>query len=275
MADRWTAVLVAGPSAPLLNGCERVQAVMINHAFEQLMPKGKSLMLNSLLSAEKDIDAELLATAYTDFDGPSTVCVQGPHVALRITLDGVPLTTARLASLPSRVRQDISTAWRSSILLALRSVLSELWTGGFIFLRSFAAQLCTPALRDEMDTLAAVLRAARDDGREAAIAAQAQTFVPDVEGSVELPALPSALTCSGCGELISASPACCSRCQLASYHNRECQERHWRGGHKEECRPRATKPLFMRFGTQHGGPPTQEDLDKANAEFQKHFQQST
>lgn len=43
------------------------------------------------------------------------------------------------------------------------------------------------------------------------------------------------LRCANCGVDLEKSAPLCSKCNVARYCGRECQVKHWRGGHKDEC----------------------------------------
>ena len=73
-------------------------------------------------------------------------------------------------------------------------------------------------------------------------------------------------TCDACGEPLSRPPSCpgapqqsppsspakprkllaCADCSCAAYHDTTCQRKHWRGGHRKECKELARAMLPLR-----------------------------
>lgn len=241
--DEWQPVPREAPSA-LLNGAEPVRALLLYNPFEFLLVKDRSLMLHTLLSAESEVDPELIETAFMDYRVPvSSAALRGAHVATRVCIDGKPFTEARLAALPHDSRAVINICRRSQVLHALKTVVAEAWVGGFLFLRRFAAALLPADLVADMDSIASDLEALRDSIPTCTF----RNLIPRVAAPVALPPLPIPF-CAGCHEVILAGCSCCSRCMMVLYHDAVCQRRHWDAGHKAECRkqPGRGHPLFLR-----------------------------
>ena len=223
VSDSWS---VRGYAPAALNGAEEVHALVLHHAYEGVLPNGHSLGLVTLLSVQP-IDAELLETAFGDFNRPCTAAVRDAHMATSVTIDGVAQSEARLASMSPQLREAVNLARHSQVMRALQACLDETWVGGVLFLRPFAAPFCSAELLTSLSAFAESVLLERDGP-------------PSPEQSevdpIALPSLPVAV-CGGCHEPLEAGGACCSRCLSVVYHGKECQKAHWRAGHKNECKP--------------------------------------
>jgi hypothetical protein len=215
---------VAEPRSASLNGSDPVAALHLSHVFEGVLPH-KTLMLQTLLSAEPMSDL-LLATATYDIEvPPCRAAVRDAHVASVVALDGAPLRAAELSCLSSAARAAIDAARRAQLLAALHGCVTAAWGGGFLFLQRIGAALCVPEQRDALDALARAIITARDTDGDAATEPRAVSEEQPAPPTA-LPALPVA-TCAACARPMGAVRRVCSRCRAVCYHDADCQKQHW------------------------------------------------